>query len=353
VPETVADFYTQMPTGVTVSQAGRVFVNYPRWGDPVEFTVAEIVNGAAVSYPNREINRLDPTRPADTLVSVQSVVVDPRDRLWLVDTGSIERNPVLPGGPKLVGIDLQQNQIAKTIAFPPDVALPTTYLNDVRFDLRRGAAGMAFLTDSSAQGPNGIVVVDLDSGSSWRRLHDHPSTKAEPAFVPIVEGEPLMVRPLDAPPSYLSTGSDGIAISADGERLYYTPLASRHLYSVSVSALIDPAASDDAVAATVVDHGERAGASDGLESDAQGRVYVTDYEHQAIRRLLPDGTYETVVADPRLRWPDTLALARDGYLYVTANQLHLQPLYQGGQDRRQPPYQLFRLRTDAAPVALR
>src|ERR1043166_1710222 len=33
-----------MPTGIAVSKTGRVFVNFPRWGDPVEFTVAELKN---------------------------------------------------------------------------------------------------------------------------------------------------------------------------------------------------------------------------------------------------------------------------------------------------------------------
>ena len=71
-------------------------------------------------------------------------------------------------------------RVVKKIQFPLDVAMPTTYLNDVRFDLRRGSGGgMAFITDSSQMGPNGIIVVDLASGRSWRRLHDHPSTKAE------------------------------------------------------------------------------------------------------------------------------------------------------------------------------
>ncbi len=49
--ELVHTFYGPMPTGVTVSQRGRIFVNYPRWGDPITFTVAEIKNGRAVAYP--------------------------------------------------------------------------------------------------------------------------------------------------------------------------------------------------------------------------------------------------------------------------------------------------------------
>ncbi len=56
--------------------------------------------------------------------------------------------------------------------------------------------------------------------------------------------------------------------------------------------------------------------------------------------------------DPRLLWPDTLSLATDGYLYVTANQLHRQADYQHGQDLRRKPYALFRIRIDAEPVLL-
>jgi hypothetical protein len=35
----------------------------------------------------------------------------------------------------------------KKIVFEPEVAPPTTYLNDVRFGLRRCKAGIAYITD--------------------------------------------------------------------------------------------------------------------------------------------------------------------------------------------------------------
>jgi sugar lactone lactonase YvrE len=103
----------------------------------------------------------------------------------------------------------------------------------------------------------------------------------------------------------------------------------------------------------VVDEGDKGSGADGLESDDRGRIYITAYEHDAILRRLPDGSLETVVHDPRLLWPDTLSLAVDGYLYVTANQLHRQAMYQGGRDLRQRPYTLFRVPVDATPVRLR
>ena len=233
----MATFDGPMPTGVTVSHEGRIFVNYPRWGDEVEFTVAELKDGKAVAYPDAAFNRLDKDRPDRCLVSVQSVVVDPDDRLWILDTGSVEFGPTLPGGPKLVGVDLKTNKVFQTIAFPRDVALETTYLNDVRFDLRRGKAGVAYITDSSLNGPNGIIVVDLATGKSWRRLHDHPSTKADKKFLPIVEGRPLMNRPKKGEATHMTFGSDGIAIGHDGKYLYYCPLSSRHLYRVPTEAL--------------------------------------------------------------------------------------------------------------------
>ena len=351
--ESVASFYGAMPTGVTVSQSRRIFVNFPRWGDDVDYTVAEVKNGETVAYPNAEINRPNTSNSSESFISVQSVVVDPQDRLWILDTGSIEFGPTSYGGPKLIGVDLKTNRIFKKILFPQDVALTTTYLNDIRFDLRRGEAGIAFITDSSSNGPNGIIVVDLDSGKSWRKLNDHPSTKAEPNFLPLVEGQPVMNRPPDGPPTPLKIGSDGIAISADGERLFYCPLASRRLYSASVDALANEELSDEQVAETVTDEGDKGGGSDGLESDAENRVYLTNYEHNVILRRSPDGMYETIVHDPRVLWPDTMSVANDGYLYFTANQLHRQPQYQQGKDLREKPYSLFRTRIDADPVLLR
>jgi sugar lactone lactonase YvrE len=360
VLEPVAYFNGAMPTGVTVSHKGRIFVNFPRWGDEVPFTVAEVREGKAIAYPDEAMNQTDPhdlAADAGALVSVQSVVVDPADRLWILDTGSPMFQPTKYGGPKLLCVDLNMNQVIKKILFPQNVALPTTYLNDVRFDLQRGKEGIAYITDSAQNGPNGIIVVDLASGESWRRLNDHPSTKAEDlqTFLPIVEGRPFLVKQHEDGSTKLAAnmGSDGIAISATGEWLYYCPLASRRLYSVSTEALSNRSVDDEYVSRTVKDEGDKGGASDGLESDAEGRIYVTNYEHNSIMRRNPNGEWETTVHDPRLLWPDTLSLASDGYLYVTANQLHRQARFHNGSDMRKKPYTLFRIKVNAKPVFLR
>jgi sugar lactone lactonase YvrE len=60
----------------------------------------------------------------------------------------IELGPRIDGGAKLACIDLARDAIVRTIVVPRDVALENTYLNDIRFDLRRGEAGLAFITDA-------------------------------------------------------------------------------------------------------------------------------------------------------------------------------------------------------------
>ena len=350
--EQVHAFYDAMPTGVTVSETGRIFVNFPRWGDNVPFTVGEIRDGKVVAYPNAAINKENPNDPSDGLISVQSVVADGQGRVWLLDTAAPSFADPKPRGAKLVAIDLASNKVVKRLVFPDNVMLPSTYVNDMRFDFRNGAEGTVYLTDSSLRGPGAIIVMDIASGRAMRRLSGVPATSVDPAFVPVVEGLPVMVEGADGKPKPLGVASDGIALSADGQTLYFTPLSSRHLYAVSTALLRDASVSEQQLAAAVQDLGEK-GASDGMEADADGAVYAGDYEHNSIRKRLPDGQWQTLVHDPRLLWPDTLSIGPDGYLYFIANQLHRQAAFRGGQDQRQKPYSLLRLKIDAAPAPTR
>jgi sugar lactone lactonase YvrE len=169
----------------------------------------------------------------------------------------------------------------------------------------------------------------------------------------VVEGkQALVTQGVDGTSKTLTVASDGIALSADGKSLYFSPLSSRHLYAVPTALLRDPKVSETRLAAAVKDLGEK-GASDGLEADAQGAVYAGDYEHNGIRKRTPDGRWQTIVHDPRVLWPDTLSVGPDGYLYFTANQLQRQAGFNGGKDLREKPYRLLRVRIDAAPAPTR
>jgi sugar lactone lactonase YvrE len=163
-----------------------------------------------------------------------------------------------------------------------------------------------------------------------------------------MDGKSFLLRKPGDQPKPVTVGSDGIAISADGSRLFYCPLIGQSLYSVSVDTLADEHSTNEQVAATLKQE-NRAFASDGLESDAQDRIYLTDWEHNAIYVRSIPGNFSLLVSDNRMLWPDTLSLAPD-YLYFTCNQLHRQAKFNDGKDLRHKPYYLFRMKLEAQPI---
>lgn len=352
----VAEFEQQV-VGVAVSASGRVFVSFPRNGiDTVKNSVEEVIENKAVAYPNEEINTLNTAAPSTHFLSAQSVYVDSSDTLWVLDVGNLGSGTALSGGAKLVAIDLTTNAVKRTIVFP-DSLITKGLINDVRFDLKRGAAGFAYITDSSPAAGSGIIVVDLSTGNAVRRLAHDPTVLPDPAFRATVEGKPFVIQAtVDAAPSLVSVANDGIAVSADGKLVYYCPIASRNLYSVDAAVLTDFTQSDAAVAATIKNLGDK-GEVGGLEADAQGRVYLTNGEFNAIRRFDPsqgtadtfNPTFETVVHNRHLVWPDSPALGKDGTLYITSSQVNRLPVFNAGQDLRRPPYFLYKVQTDATP----
>jgi sugar lactone lactonase YvrE len=331
-----SDILTVM-AGITVSKSGRKFSNYPsgldanntNTGSNNKYAVAELIgNSTEKPYPNAEINNppggainYTTTPPTGAnyqnyLIGVQSVVLDPQDRLWILDTGRAlleDGTLVLAsyGGPKLIGVNIQDNSIIKTIVFPTTVAFGDSYLNDVRFDLRPSVSasgqGVAYITDSSSEGRNGIVIVDLGSGESWRHLNNIPEVSAERGFVPYVWGQPLYYIPgPDQPLTNVPLGSDGIALSADGEDLYFGPVGGRGLFSVSTKRLRDRSQTSEILAQAAVKNRGQRGVSDGFETDTNGFIYAGNMEQNEIGFYNPaNGTMTLFTRDPRISWVDT------------------------------------------------
>lgn len=343
--------FDNVAVGVAVSRTGRIFVSFSRAIDEREpFSLAELVGDRPALFPPGL--RQDGGVPApDRLLSVQALTVDATDRLWILDTAKVGQAPIVPGTPKLVAVDLATNQVVQTIFFPPAVAGATAMLNDIRIDLGKGKAGVAFLTDSSSQGPNGLVVVDLATGTAMRRLDDHPSTRPDPTLLTFSEGQPLIVRQGPDAGRPNRVGADGIALDADGHHLYYRPLTSHRLYRVSSDALADPAMTDASVAATIEDLGDLGFASDGMLGDAQGRLYLTDYEHNAIHRRNRDGGIDTIAQGSELLWPDSMSLRADGTLICTATQIERSARLRGS-DQRIRPFLVWQIATDGQPLFL-
>ena len=131
----------------------------------------------------------------------------------------------VPGGPKVLAVDLATNTVTRTYTFPNTVAYADTYLNDIRVDRSQGLSGLdsdgtqgvAYITDSSSEGRNGIIILDLTSGDSWRHLDGDPRVRPLEQVLPFVWGEPLFYMGMPGQPySRVAFGSDGIALGADG-----------------------------------------------------------------------------------------------------------------------------------------
>jgi sugar lactone lactonase YvrE len=319
--ELVAEFAHQV-TGVSVSENGRIFVNFPRWTEDTAVSVAELLpDRGLLPYPDDGWNawrnaRKDEVTPHDHWVCVQSVVADGRGSLWVLDPAAPAQAHLVDGGAKLVRIDLATDRVLQTIAFDDDAAPQGSYLNDVRFT---SDGKYAFITDSGVRGA--LLVVDLAAGKSVRVLDGHPSTQMQKDVVVTLEGKPLR-RPDGRGVEF---SADGIALSGDGAWLYWQAIKGDTLYRIATATLLGPGIEGEDVGGAVEDYGKN-GVNDGLLI-ARGTddMYLTSVQDGAIKlRSLADGrgaAPRIVVQDARLRWPDTFSQGPDGTIYVTTSHI--------------------------------
>ena len=302
-------------TGVSVSPDNRVFVNFPRWTDDAPVSVAEVLPGGKLKpYPDEHWNswrnaRANELAVGDYFVCVQSVVADAHGALWVLDPAAPGNEKILPGGPKLVKINLATNKVTKIIRFAESVALQGTYLNDVRFSPDGKAA---YITDSGTRGA--IIVVNLENGTAIRALDGHASTQIEKDVKVEVDGKNL-VRPDGRQPAF---AADGIALSNDGKTLYWQALTGRTLYSIDTQKLVPGTPEPEIEKA--VHKVATTNVADGLWMSKAGELYITSPTDNSVKRL-SKSKLETVVTDKRLRWPDTMSEGPDGTLYVTASHI--------------------------------
>lgn len=323
----VAAFDHQV-TGVTVTDDGRTFVNFPRWTEDTAVSVAEILDdGSLRPYPDDAWNgwrNANDASPGDHWVCVQAVVAD-GDSVWVLDPAAPATAHLVPGGPKLVQVALDGDRVARTVAFGEDVAPEGSYLNDVRFS---PDGTHAYITDSGWRGA--LVVVDLETGTARRVLDGHPSTQPEDDVTVEIDGERLS-RP-DGRGAVFA--ADSLALSNDGETLYWKALTGKTLYRIATSALRDESLDADALAEAVETVGQTE-ITDGLWIHSSGRFFLTAVETYAV--IERDGDAETVaVQDDRLRWPDTMSEGPDGTMYVTASHIQDSPWFKPGADKAVP-----------------
>lgn len=332
----VASFQHQA-TGIAVAQDGRIFLSFPRWTEDSPNSVVELKDGKVTPYPDAEMNGWrnalkDKVEAKNHFVCVQTIETDHSGHLWVLDPAAPAMGALVPGGAKMVKIDLATNKAVQTIFFDDKVAPQGSYLNDVRFS---PDDKVAYLTDSGAKGA--LVVVDLTNGKARRVLDGDPSTQADPNVTVIWAGKPLR-RPDGRGVDF---AADGIALSPDGKTLYWQAIKGKTLYSLPTSALnpglttaVTPEALEDTTLRGKVEAVGENGPADGLIiSKHDGKMYVTGPQTNSIgiRDLSQKGGRPTtLLQDDKLHWPDTFSEGADGTIFFTTSHIQDSAFFQEG-----------------------
>ena len=361
----------------------RVFVNFPYWNERAPMQVVEIMpDGTFRAYPDDTWQEwAEGDDPSSRFVCVQSVHVDLRGRLWVLDTGAPGFQGPVAGAAKLVEIDPATDRVVRTIRFDDWVAPEGTYLNDVRV---HAPSETAVITDS---GRGGLILVDLRTGDATRLLDGDPLTTADPTR----DGKPFAfegeIAGFLAPDgSVPQIQSDGLAIVPESgmfagqstdplvvwQTITGTTLRAARINQLRLAAeMSDP---DAYLARVPILSLAGTPVSDGLAYDPyQGILYFSALEHNGVAGLSVHTDLATILHDedmklirptgpihpsarvteparsvamrithPDLDWPDSFAISA-AYIYVTSAQIHLESPFEYARVPAEP-YRLFRFK---------
>lgn len=258
----------------------------------------------------------------------------PRRRLWVLDTGQHGRH-----APRLLAFDADQGTLELEYSFDRDIGGLGSHFND--FQISPDGQTL-YIADASffAQTP-AIVVFDLSQRQARRVLDGHPSTRAE-RYVPVVDGRRMELFGLVS----IRPGVDSIALDPQGEWLYFASVTSNYLWRARTQDLRNIQLTPTELGRKVQRVGLKT-MSDGILAPRMGEVILTDPEHSALQIMGSQRPLQTLVQHPLLRWPDGLSQDAQSNLYITASGLHLFMGRWPTAIRRQAPWHILRVSSDA------
>ncbi|RWA51077.1 hypothetical protein AU476_25570 [Cupriavidus sp. UYMSc13B] len=332
--------------GLHFDRDGRAFVSTPRLisaGSPATLSMLDTREDGGPArlqaFPSADGNAVTGP-PAEQLRNVLGFHVDRlHGWVWALDMGFVAGEADAPeGAQKLIVYEIASGRVIKRIALDAVADRKGSFLNDVVVDEQRK---MAYISDSGLRSaPNnqaGIIVVEFDSATVRRVLHQHASVMPEPKVKVRSHGAEVW------PGNPLKLGINGIALSPNGDTLYWTVTTGTHAYSLKTSLLRDGGRSDRQLGSAVKNLGNVGGNTDGIVTDSQGRLYITDVTRNGIVRYEPTShAMRLMAADDGVWWPDTPAIAPDGYLVFTAS--HLNEHFAGSVKPGAERYELWRLK---------
>ena len=120
---------------------------------------------------------------------------------------------------------------------------------------------------------------------------------------------------------------NGIALTQNGNYLYYKPLTSYDLFRIPTDLLRDSTLNQSNVE-NGIEFVCTALPSDGMEFDHHGRLFMTGIEDNAIYYLTPGLTLLTAIVDSRIKYPEGISITENDEVYfTTTRRLHVPGTY--------------------------
>ncbi|NER13941.1 hypothetical protein GWK08_10850 [Leptobacterium flavescens] len=301
----------------------RVFFSIHPESRPKTNKLMVIKNGKASPYPDAESQ-------SSLFKTVLGVFVDDQQRLWTIDHGNHGFDPV-----KLLAFDLKTDQKVHEHIFPKAIAQTFSFFNDLSVS---PDGNYVFISDVSFFRRNpAIVVYNIKTGKSRRILEGHEAVKDE-GYVPVTPARKMRFAGglVD-----LLIGVDGLDVTKDGKYLYFAAMGHSKLYRIPVKTATDFDLPEEEIDAAVELVGVKP-LSDGIRTDFNGNVYITDIEHNGVYVQEPSGKAYTLIKDPKIRWADGFSLGGDGYMYLADSDLPNQMLKSKKHMKKHAPYHIYR-----------
>lgn len=332
--------------GLAIDNSGVFYVTAPRWLDarvPAPLNTVVIRDGKPLLQPFPSAAMNDPRNPA-AFQSVLGIKIDARNRLWALDMGWIAgRDATAQGAQKLVVIDLNTGRELRRYLIPDTVAnRSTSFLNDIAIDERNG---VAYLSDSGNRSGSpvaaGLIVYDYNTNTARRVIDRHASIQDDASRPLVVNEEAVFPR------NPLSVGINGLALTPDGSRLFWSITTGDAIYSAPTSVLLDPRRKPTEVVAEIAAPVRIGGGSDGLAADSLGRIWISNLTLNRVQLLDPKTNSLTTVSQSGQHvWLDSFAWGDNGQLFFTSN--HLNHAFSGVMKfDGAPNFRIWRLQTDA------
>lgn len=316
-------------------QGELVYSCHPFFAPKIRVAKYDAATKTSAPFPNPEWNT---PRDSDDhyLSNVLGIRNDANGIIWMIDMG--QRNPVTP---KIVGWNTHSDQLERMYYLPETALAKTSQPNDMVVDTKHGFFIIA--DEGIGNGGDGskaaLIVVDMKTGQA-RRLLEGTRTTLPENHPTVIHGKTLSVNGKN-----LLVGADGITADAGFEWLYYAPLNGTKVYRAKIEDLLDEKLGPDELDKRIETYSQKPN-NGGLSIDTDGNLYLTALESSSVAVVLAkDRSVHTLAKSPNMLWPDGVSFnAADGFMYVSAAQVHLGAAFNSGRNLAKPPYYIFRFK---------